>query len=167
MLHVISARCVARDLHMIAPGTLERMCWTQFVAPWGGCEKSQIALSNAIIIIIIIVFIIMHVCVCVCVCVRACVHVCACMHVCVHVRAFVSACVSGYVCIYMFVFCVSVCEYVICHSVCIIVCGDFLVDLFVVSEFSEGTESFQKGLKIRIIIIIVSNILFISFVVAV
>ena len=27
MLHVISARCVACHLHMIAPGPLERTCW--------------------------------------------------------------------------------------------------------------------------------------------
>ena len=27
MLHIISARCVARDLHTIAPGPLERTCW--------------------------------------------------------------------------------------------------------------------------------------------
>ena len=31
-LHVISARCVARDLHTIAPRPLERACWRQFAA---------------------------------------------------------------------------------------------------------------------------------------
>ena len=31
-LHVISARCVARDLHTVAPGPLERACWRQFAA---------------------------------------------------------------------------------------------------------------------------------------
>ena len=31
-LHVISARCVARDLHTIAPGPLERTYWRQFAA---------------------------------------------------------------------------------------------------------------------------------------
>ena len=31
-LHVISARCVARDLHTVAPGPLERTCWRQFAA---------------------------------------------------------------------------------------------------------------------------------------
>ena len=53
-LHVKSARCVARDLHTIAPGPLERTCWKQFAALWGDCKKSWIAPLNAIIIIIII-----------------------------------------------------------------------------------------------------------------
>ena len=50
-LHVISARCVARDLHTIAPGPLERTCWRQFAALWGDCKKSRITPLNAIIII--------------------------------------------------------------------------------------------------------------------
>ena len=54
MLQVISTRCVARDLHTIAPGPLERTCWRWFAALWGDCKKSQIAPLNAIIIIIII-----------------------------------------------------------------------------------------------------------------
>ena len=54
MLHVKSARCVARDLHKIAPGPLERACWRQFAALRGDCKKSRIAPLNAIIIIIII-----------------------------------------------------------------------------------------------------------------
>ena len=34
-LHVISARCVGRDLHTTAPGPLERTCWRQFArATW-------------------------------------------------------------------------------------------------------------------------------------
>ena len=52
MLHVTSARCVACDLHMTAPGPLEHVCWRQFAALWGGCKKSRIAPLNAIIIII-------------------------------------------------------------------------------------------------------------------
>ena len=32
LLHAISTGCVARDLYKIAPGPLERMCWTQFTA---------------------------------------------------------------------------------------------------------------------------------------
>ena len=55
MLHAISVRCVARDLHTIAPGPLERACWRQFVALCGDCKKSRIAPLNAIIIIIIII----------------------------------------------------------------------------------------------------------------
>ena len=55
MLHVLSARCVARDLHTIAPGPLERTCWRRFAAQWGDCQKSRIAPLNAIIIIIIII----------------------------------------------------------------------------------------------------------------
>ena len=54
-LHVISARCVARDLHTVAPGPLERTCWRQFAALWRDCKKSRIAPLNAIIINIIIV----------------------------------------------------------------------------------------------------------------
>ena len=57
-LHVISARCVARDLHTIAPGPLERTCWRQFAALWGDCKKSRIAPLNAIIIIITTIIII-------------------------------------------------------------------------------------------------------------
>ena len=51
---MISARCVACDLHTIAPGLLERVCWRQLAAQGGDCEKSRIAPVNAIIIIIII-----------------------------------------------------------------------------------------------------------------
>ena len=53
MLHVINARCVARDLHMTAPGPLGCTCWRQFAALWGDCKKTRIAHLNAIIIIII------------------------------------------------------------------------------------------------------------------
>ena len=58
MLHVISAQCVARDLHTIAPRTLQHTCWRRFAAQWGDCSKSRIAPFNAIIIIIIIIIII-------------------------------------------------------------------------------------------------------------
>ena len=54
MLHVISAWSVARDLHMTAPGPLERTCWRRFAEQWGDCKKSQTAPFNVIIIIIII-----------------------------------------------------------------------------------------------------------------
>ena len=54
MLHVMGARCVVRDLHTIAPGPLERVCWRQFAALWGDCKKSRTAPLNAITIIIII-----------------------------------------------------------------------------------------------------------------
>ena len=50
-LHVISARCVARDLHTVASEPLERTCWRQFAALWGDCKKSRIAPLNGIIII--------------------------------------------------------------------------------------------------------------------
>ena len=53
--HMISARCVARDLHTVAPGPLERTCWRRFAALWGDCKNSRIAPLNAIIIIIIII----------------------------------------------------------------------------------------------------------------
>ena len=54
-LHVISARCVARDLHTVVPGPLEHTCCRQFTALWGDCKKSRIAPLNAIITIIIII----------------------------------------------------------------------------------------------------------------
>ena len=55
MLCVISARCVAHDLHTITPWPLERTCWRRFAAQWGDRNKSRTAPLNAIIIIIIIV----------------------------------------------------------------------------------------------------------------
>ena len=56
MLHVMGARCVARDLHTISPWPLERMCWRQLAAERGDCRKSRTAPLNAIIIIIIIIY---------------------------------------------------------------------------------------------------------------
>ena len=50
MLHMISARCVARNLHTIGPMPLERTCWRWFTAQCGGCKKSRIAPLNVIII---------------------------------------------------------------------------------------------------------------------
>ena len=41
-------------LRYVIGKTLERMCWRQFVAQWGDCNKLRIAPFNAIIIIIII-----------------------------------------------------------------------------------------------------------------
>ena len=41
MLYVVSALCAARDLHMIAPGPLERACWRQLAAQWGYCKKKK------------------------------------------------------------------------------------------------------------------------------
>ena len=52
----MSARCVAHDLHTIAPRPLERTCWRQFIAQRGDCNnlnKSRIAPFDTIIIIII------------------------------------------------------------------------------------------------------------------
>ena len=40
MLHVINARCVARDLHTIVAWPLRRMCWRQFLAQRGDCFKN-------------------------------------------------------------------------------------------------------------------------------
>ena len=53
MLYVISAWCVACDLHTIAPGPLEYTCWRRFEI----VKKSWIAPFSAIIIIIIIIII--------------------------------------------------------------------------------------------------------------
>ena len=49
---MISARCVARDLHTISPGPLERTCWRQFAALWGDCKKSRIAPLNAMLLLL-------------------------------------------------------------------------------------------------------------------
>ena len=54
MLHMISARCVARNLHTTAPGP-ECKCWRQFTAQWGDCQNSWTAPLDVIIIIIIII----------------------------------------------------------------------------------------------------------------
>ena len=50
MLHVISARCVARDLHTIAPWPLECTCCRQFVV--------QLLSFFAIIVVIVLVVVI-------------------------------------------------------------------------------------------------------------
>ena len=55
MLHVISAQCVACDLHTFVPGLLEHMCWRRFAAQWGDCKNSQMVPLNVITIIIIII----------------------------------------------------------------------------------------------------------------
>ena len=52
---MISARCVARDLHTVAPRPLERTCWRLSAAEWGDCKQFWIAPLNAIIIIFIII----------------------------------------------------------------------------------------------------------------
>ena len=52
-LHVIGARCVARDFHTIVPWPLERTCWRQFAAQRENCKQSRTAPLNAIINIII------------------------------------------------------------------------------------------------------------------
>ena len=54
-LHVIRVQCVGRDLHMIAPGPLERMCWRQFLAQEENCNNCRIAPYDASIIIIIVI----------------------------------------------------------------------------------------------------------------
>ena len=67
MLLVMSARCVARDLHTIAPRPLEHACWREFAAQWGDCKKSRIVLFN-VNIIIIIVFVIIVIIIITCSC---------------------------------------------------------------------------------------------------
>ena len=57
-LHVISARCVARDVLTIAPGPLE--LWRQFAALWGDCKTSRIAPLNAIIILLLLTWILLR-----------------------------------------------------------------------------------------------------------
>ena len=64
MLHMIRARCVAHDLHMLAPGPFEHTCCRQLTAQRGDCKKSQIALLNEIIFIIIIIIIIIIITTC-------------------------------------------------------------------------------------------------------
>ena len=41
MFHVMSARCVARDLHTITSWLLERTCWRQFAAQLGDYKKKS------------------------------------------------------------------------------------------------------------------------------
>ena len=41
VLHVMNARCVARDLHTITSGPLERACWRQFAAQKGDFRKLE------------------------------------------------------------------------------------------------------------------------------
>ena len=62
MLHVISAQCVACELHTIALRPLECTCWRQFAGQWGDCKKSRSAPLNAIFIIIIIMLTTAHWC---------------------------------------------------------------------------------------------------------
>ena len=40
---MISVRCVARDLHTIAPGPLDRTSWRQFASLWGDLKISNSA----------------------------------------------------------------------------------------------------------------------------
>ena len=49
MLHMISVRWSAHDLHSVMPGLLERTCWRQFAGQWGDCQKSRIAPLNVLI----------------------------------------------------------------------------------------------------------------------
>ena len=45
MLHVMSVRCVARDLHANATWPLQCTCWRQFAAQWGDCKNLELRLS--------------------------------------------------------------------------------------------------------------------------
>ena len=53
MLHMISARCVARDLHTIAPRPHDCTFWKQFAAQRGDCKKSRIAPLSAILLLLL------------------------------------------------------------------------------------------------------------------
>ena len=52
MLHVISARCVARDLHTVVPWPLDYMHWRQFTAQWGDCRNLTLRLLVQLLFII-------------------------------------------------------------------------------------------------------------------
>ena len=58
MLYAISARCVARDLHKIAPGPFERTCLETVRDAVRRLYKSRIAPFNVIIITTTIIIII-------------------------------------------------------------------------------------------------------------
>ena len=44
MLHIISAGCVACDLHTIAPRPLEHTCWRQFAVQRGNSKNLKLHL---------------------------------------------------------------------------------------------------------------------------
>ena len=52
MLHVTRARCVAHDLQTIVPCPLERTCWRQFAAQWGGVENLEWPLSMRLLLLL-------------------------------------------------------------------------------------------------------------------
>ena len=58
MLYVISAWCVACDLHTISPWPLEHTFWRQLAVQWGDWKKSWIAPFTVIIIIVIFIAVI-------------------------------------------------------------------------------------------------------------
>ena len=55
MLHVVSTRCVAHDLHTTVPRPLERTYWRQFTGQSGDCKNSQIVPLNAIMMMMTMV----------------------------------------------------------------------------------------------------------------
>ena len=56
MLHVMSSRCVARDLHTVAQWPLERTYWRQFTGLRGDCKKSRFAPFDVIILLLLSIF---------------------------------------------------------------------------------------------------------------
>ena len=52
MLHMMTARCVARDLHTIAPWPLERTCWRWFMAQWGDHKNLELCLSMQVVVVV-------------------------------------------------------------------------------------------------------------------
>ena len=46
----MSARCVAHDLHTIAPRPLKRTWWRQFAAQWGDCKTIDLHLSMRLLL---------------------------------------------------------------------------------------------------------------------
>ena len=43
---MLSAQCIAHDLHMIAPWPLQRICWRQFAAQWTDMKNLVLCLST-------------------------------------------------------------------------------------------------------------------------
>ena len=55
MLQVVSAQCVAHDVHMIVSWPLECTCWRQFVMLWEDCVQSGIVPFIVIVIILTVI----------------------------------------------------------------------------------------------------------------
>ena len=61
MLHMISARCVAHDLHTTALEPLDHTCWRQFAAQWLDRIKFQIAISVRLLTLLLLLVLVSNI----------------------------------------------------------------------------------------------------------